>query len=249
MGYKSGAFTGARKGGQMGKLELADGGTLFLDEIGQMPLDLQAKLLRVLQDGIITRLGDTKPVRVDARIIAATNEDLYEKSASGGFRQDLYFRLSVVEIALPPLRERPRRPAADRRARPGAHRRKVRTAAASPSTPQAAAVLARHAWPGNIRELENVLEMAAILSQDGVIEPQHLSLRVTSRGRALSAGGGVAAGGEPPKMKEIEIDVLRATMREFNGNIALVSRKLGLSRSTIYRRMKEHGITRSVRVD
>ena len=106
LGYRDGAFTGARRGGQVGKLELADGGTLFLDEISQMPIDMQAKFLRVLQDGIVTRLGDTKPVVVDVRIIAATNEDLFRKSQTGEFRSDLYFRLSVVEIVLPPLRER-----------------------------------------------------------------------------------------------------------------------------------------------
>src|SRR6185369_15776299 len=105
-GYKGGAFTGSRKAGQVGKFELADGGTIFLDEVNQLPLDLQAKLLRVLQDGTILRLGDTKPIRVDVRVVAATNEDLHEKSQSGGFRQDLYFRLGVVEINLPPLRER-----------------------------------------------------------------------------------------------------------------------------------------------
>ena len=106
LGYKDGAFTGARRSGQVGKLELADGGSLFLDEISQMPIDMQAKLLRVVQDGIVTRLGDTKPVKVDVRIIAATNEDLFGKSQRGEFRSDLYFRLSVVEIVLPPLRDR-----------------------------------------------------------------------------------------------------------------------------------------------
>lgn len=106
LGYREGAFTGARRGGQIGKFELADGGTLFLDEISQMPLDLQAKLLRVLQDGIVTRLGDTAPVQVDVRVIAATNENLFQKSQSGAFRSDLFFRLSVMELTLPPLRDR-----------------------------------------------------------------------------------------------------------------------------------------------
>ena len=105
-GYKEGAFTGARRGGQIGKFELADGGSLFLDEIGQLPLDMQGKLLRVLQDGIVTRLGDNAPIRVDVRVVAATNEDLYARSQAGTFRMDLYFRLCVVELALPPLRER-----------------------------------------------------------------------------------------------------------------------------------------------
>lgn len=242
LGYKDGAFTGARKGGQVGKLELADGGTIFLDEISQMPMDLQVKLLRVLQDGIITRLGDTKPMRVDVRVIAATNEDLYEKSRAGGFRQDLYFRLSVVEIALPPLRDRPEDiPVL---ARHFMQRFAGADGGKSISISESAMrVLSAHGWLGNIRELENVLEMAAIVCDKGLIESQHLGQRLQaspkpSRGTAK----------QPAKMKEVEIGVLRATMQEFHGNIALVSRNLGISRSTIYRRMREHGISRSVLV-
>lgn len=243
-GYKGGAFTGSRKGGQLGKLELAEGGTLFLDEISQMPVDLQAKLLRVLQDGMVTRLGDTKPIRVNARIVAATNEDLYEKSCSGGFRQDLYFRLSVVELRLPPLRER--------------HgdipllvehilERIARKCEKGHLTLSEAAMdqLYRAHWPGNIRELENVLEMAAIVCDDGVIAPQHIAYRMKS----LPASPQHATLLTMQPMREVEIELIRATMKELNGNIALVSRRLGISRSTIYRRMKESSIVRFVSID
>jgi transcriptional regulator of acetoin/glycerol metabolism len=242
LGYKEGAFTGARKGGQVGKLELADGGTIFLDEISQMPMDLQVKLLRVLQDGIITRLGDTKPMRIDVRVIAATNEDLYEKSRSGGFRQDLYFRLNVVEIALPPLRDRAGDIPVLARHFLG---RLAGNAARKPVSisDSAMKVLCSYGWLGNIRELENVLEMAALVCEKGVIEPRHLGQRLQS-----TSGASKAVYARPAKLKEVEIDVLRATMQELQGNIALVSRNLGISRSTIYRRMRAHGISRSVRV-
>ncbi|MCM2253137.1 MAG: sigma 54-interacting transcriptional regulator, partial [Ramlibacter sp.] len=262
--YKGGAFTGARKGGQVGKLELADGGTIFLDEINQLPLDLQAKLLRVLQDGSVLRLGDTKPIRVDLRIIAATNEDLYEKSVSGGFRLDLYFRLSVVEIDLPPLRER----TGDLPLLAG-HiidrlSEKLETGPLALS-PQALERLGDHPWPGNVRELENVLEMAAIVCQGPTIEPAHLAYRMKGPARQTAAAPAkpaadapaspgaaperAAAGAEPAgpqmqPMKDAEIELIRAAMKQYGGNIALAARQLGISRSTIYRRLKEHGITK-----
>lgn len=256
-GYVGGAFTGARKGGQVGKLELADGGTVFLDEISQMPLDLQAKLLRVLQDGLITRLGDTKPVRVDTRVLAATNEDLVEKSRAGGFRLDLYYRLGVVEILLPTLRERTGDVAllADYILGRICQRFDGRHVEISPA---ALAYLESYEWPGNIRELENVLEMAVIICAGDIIEPGHLTKRVLASG--VNSTVGVTPGplredvllvarGEILPMKDIELEVLKATIKEFGGNIALVARKLGISRSTIYRRMKECGMTRSVQID
>ncbi len=247
LGYKDGAFTGARKGGQVGKLELADGGTIFLDEISQMPMDLQAKLLRVLQDGIITRLGDTKPMRVDVRVITASNEDLYEKSRSGGFRQDLYFRLSVIEIALPPLRERVEDIPLlaghflERLSRkvPG---RTIKISAGAMD------IFRAYGWLGNIRELENVLEMAAIVCDKGIIEPGHLGPRIKAAVTPLRLTSR-QTDARPAKMKEVEIDMLRETLQKLQGNIALVSRNLGMSRSTIYRRMREHGISRSVKVE
>ena len=263
-GYKGGAFTGSRKGGQVGKLELADGGTIFLDEINQLPLDLQAKLLRVLQDATILRLGDTKPIRVDVRVVAATNEDLHEKSLTGGFRQDLYFRLSVVEINLPPLRER-----TEDIPLLAAHilERLADNLDRGPLklSPAGIELLCSYAWPGNVRELENVLEMAAIVCEGDILEPEHLAYRMKGIAQrsapaatAFSATRvpvqGALAAPEPAEtgsvvpIRDAEIDLIRTALKEYDCNITLVSRQLQISRSTIYRRMKEHGITKSVRL-
>lgn len=242
-GYKSGAFTGSRKGGQIGKFELADGGTLFLDEVNQMPLDLQAKLLRVLQDGFITRLGDSRPIRIDVRIVAATNEDLYEKSRNGLFRSDLYFRLSVVEINLPALRERNGDIAllaehilAGLSAKLDKGTLKLSTAAKE--------LLGCYPWSGNVRELENVLEMAAIVCDGDALEPAHLAYRMKNVPAEARVGAVETISGAA-SLREAEIDLIRTAMKQYHGNIALVSRKLKISRSTIYRRMKEHGIIKS----
>ncbi|HWP11134.1 MAG TPA: sigma 54-interacting transcriptional regulator [Ramlibacter sp.] len=264
-GYKGGAFTGSRKGGQVGKLELADGGTIFLDEINQLPLDLQAKLLRVLQDSTILRLGDTKPIRVDVRVVAATNEDLHEKSLSGDFRQDLYFRLSVVEINLPPLRER-----IEDIPLLAAHileRLAVKlNRGPLKISPAGAELLCSYAWQGNVRELENVLEMAAIVCEGETLDPEHLAYRMKGVAqRATSAVTAPAASQAPVQaaavapsapaesvsvvpIRDAEIDLIRTALKEYDCNITLVSRQLQISRSTIYRRMKEHGITKSVRL-
>jgi transcriptional regulator of acetoin/glycerol metabolism len=242
MGYRDGAFSGARKGGQMGKLELADGGTLFLDEISQMPMDLQSKLLRVLQDGVVSRLGDTKATRVDIRVIAATNEDLFDKSNQGAFRQDLYFRLSVVEVNLPPLRRRPD----DIPTLANHVLRRIGTRLGREGVTVSAAAmekLRRYGWPGNIREMENVIEMALTVSDGASIEAEHLHTRVQAP-VSLTAVRDVAVSVAP--MKDVQIDVLKAAMKQFHGNVALVSRRLGISRATIYRRMKEHGMRRLV---
>ncbi|THF61057.1 sigma-54-dependent Fis family transcriptional regulator [Pseudothauera nasutitermitis] len=243
-GYRGGAFTGARKGGQVGKLELADGGTLFLDEINQMPLDLQSKLLRALQEGVVTRLGDSKPIRVDVRVIAAANEDLYAKSQAGEFRQDLYYRLSVVELALPPLRERTEDIALIARhllAKLG-EKTGQRALALSPA---AVELLRGYPWPGNVRELENILEMGAIMADGRTIETEHLAYRMRT------AAPPPAARPLPPReraqtMGAIELDMIRSAIEGCNGNVGEAARRLGLSRSTLYRRMQQHGIVKAV---
>ncbi|WP_338605513.1 sigma-54-dependent Fis family transcriptional regulator [Desulfoferula mesophila] len=242
LGYKDGAFTGARKGGQVGKLELADGGTIFLDEVGEMPLDAQTKFLRVLQDGMITRLGDNRPVKVDVRVIAATNEDLVERVASKGFRQDLYFRLSVVELNIPPLRARlddlpllVEHVLGRISYKLGARQLGI--------SPEALEVLSRYPWPGNVRELGNILEMAAIVCDDRDIQVEHLPQRLFRAGLTAPVSQTV----QP--LKQMEAEVLKNALAECDGNVAKVARKLGLSRSTIYRRMKELGIGKSVSFD
>jgi PAS domain S-box-containing protein len=246
-GYRGGAFTGSRKGGQIGKLELADGGTLFLDEINQMPYDLQAKLLRALQESTITRLGDTKPIRVDARVIAASNEDLYAKSQTGEFRQDLYFRLSVVEINLPPLRERPE----DIPQLAQQLLQKLATKMGKDAfilTPDAIESMCRYSWPGNVRELENMLEMGAIMSTDGKITSAQLAHRMHDKS-IPEVRQSMKMTPKKQSVREIEIDLIRNAIKEFNGNVEEAARKLGLSRATVYRRMHEHGIVKSVSVN
>jgi transcriptional regulator of acetoin/glycerol metabolism len=247
-GYRGGAFTGSRKGGQVGKLELADGGTLFLDEVHQMPLDLQAKLLRALQDGVITPLGDTKPIRIDVRVVAAANEDLYAKSRTGEFRQALYFRLSVVEISLPALRERVED--IPRLAQHLLAKLAARMGRQAPAlSPAALQVMLGYAWPGNVRELENVLEMAAIVCEGCVVEPEHLAQRLrVAPERATPALIRVAPSVTGGAVREVEVDLIRTTIRDFNGNITEAARRLGLSRSTVYRRMHEHGIMKSLSI-
>jgi sigma-54 dependent transcriptional regulator, acetoin dehydrogenase operon transcriptional activator AcoR len=271
LGYKDGAFSGARRGGQVGKLELADGGTLFLDEISQMPIDMQAKVLRVLQDGIVTRLGDTKPVVVDVRIIAATNEDLFEKSQVGEFRSDLYFRLSVVEIALPPLRDR----GGDIDLLVDAILQRLRERFGQPHLSidrGALACLRAYPWPGNIRELENILETAAIMNDGRSIGAASLPPRIVRHGQPPAASDRATNNRRAPEstllgsapaedltrriaaettssIRDLEAEAILHALREHNCNISKVSRSLGISRSTVYRKMREIGVNRTFSVN
>jgi two-component system NtrC family response regulator len=229
-GHEKGAYTGAHVQ-RRGKLELADGGTVFLDEIGEMPLLLQVKLLRFLQERKVERLGGRQQIHVDTRIIAASNKDLKSDIAAGGLREDLYFRLSVVTITLPPLRER----AEDigllanaflRRACQE-YRRKLRFSS------EALSAIAQYRWPGNIRELENAVQRASIMTRGHFIEPadlgipspdrtEHLSLRV-ARDRAE---------------RQVVVDALTRT----RGNISRAATELGVSRPTLHGLLAKHGI-------
>ena len=295
LGYKDGAFTGARRGGQAGKLELADGGTLFFDEIAQMPIDMQAKLLRVLQDGIVTRLGDTKAVKVDVRIIAATNERLFEKSQRGEFRADLYFRLSVVEIVLPPLRDR----GGDIDILVHSILERLRDRLCQPSLgidDYALAHLRTYGWPGNVRELENVLETAAIMTGGVTIDVASLPSRIADlksesaefvdhgtrfrhSARATLTTNSVdpsptnsdedrasqgflfkspvskvsvessgcesqQVGYEDCSIRDLEARAIRNALQKHNCNVSEASRSLGISRSSIYRKMRGSGIVK-----
>ncbi|HCE6795531.1 TPA: sigma-54-dependent response regulator transcription factor FleR [Pseudomonas aeruginosa] len=173
-GHEKGSFTGAIAA-QPGKFELADGGTILLDEISEMPLGLQAKLLRVLQEREVERVGARKPINLDIRVLATTNRDLAAEVAAGRFREDLYYRLSVFPLAWRPLRERPADilPLAERLLRK--HSRKMNLGAVALG-PEAAQCLVRHAWPGNVRELDNAIQRALILQQGGLIQPADLCL-------------------------------------------------------------------------
>ena len=238
-GHERGAFTGAITQ-KVGRLELADQGSLFLDEIGDIPLELQPKFLRVLQEREFERLGSTRTRRVDVRVVAATHRDLEGMILEKEFRSDLYYRLNVVPIFLPPLRKRPEDI-------PLLVQHFVQRFASkvgktidiiSSDTMEA---LRRHAWPGNIRELENVIERAVILSPGSVlrISNQDLSTRIVS-------GGNVE---RSQTLEEVERNHILATLKEtrwiLSGPSGAAAR-LGLNRSTLYFRMKKLGIVRSV---
>lgn len=234
-GYDEGAFTGARKGGKTGKFELADGGTLFLDEIGEMPMQLQAKLLRVIETKQITRLGSNKPVQIDVRIIAATNRDLETMVRKNQFREDLYYRLKVLYLKLPPLRERGR----DIRELCLHFIDKINPDLDKPVeglSPKALDLIRSHPWPGNIRQLENTLAIAMYLCGGGTLEPGHL----------IRAGldAPQVPGPAPENMETLQRELLEKTLKAHGYNIRKTAASLGVSRNTVYRKMKRYGIER-----
>lgn len=233
-GYSEGAFTGARRGGLPGKFEQADGGTLFLDEIGEMPLDMQPHLLRVLQDGVVVRLGDTRERKVAVRIIAATNRDLQTDAGAGRFREDLFHRLCVVSLNLPPLRERP-----DDIDAIIAHlnQRFSRKYGCPPKSlaPEVLHHLLRYRWPGNIRELQNVFEAMFALSDghrlDGSLLPPHIAAAAVD---AVLARGEVTPAMAAGRLAEMERAAINAAVASAQGNLSMAARNLGISRSTLY---------------
>ena len=234
-GYQDGAFTGAARGGRPGKFELAGGGTLFLDEIGDMPLEQQVALLRVLQDRTITRLGGDRAFLVDVRIICATHRDLREEARRGTFRQDLYYRLNVSTIRLPPLREHPEDVPVLLEAFLSRHR--------SSLDPAVTAVLQAHPWPGNIREFQNVVERMALAAQGGRIGLEHLPEELL---RAPEPPPAPAVASGPVKLRDLlaeeEREEILASLRSAKGNMTRAALHLGISRNTLYRKMEKFGI-------
>jgi two-component system response regulator HydG len=232
-GHEKGSFTGAVRQ-KRGRFELAEGGTIFLDEIGDMSPALQAKLLRFLQDHRLQRVGGSIDVVVDARVIAATNRDLEREVADGRFRDDLFFRLNVVTVTVPPLRERPEDvPLLVEHflklfAPEGAKPKRI--------SPRAMRLLMGHPWPGNVRELENAVQRAVVLSRGETIFPEHLPPRV----REAQPGGPAAGAGRT--MREIERDVIVKTLKETGGNRTKTAVILAISRRTLQNKIKEYGI-------
>lgn len=250
-GYEEGAFTGARRGGRAGLFEMADGGTLLLDEIGDMELPMQAKLLRVLQDGEVRRLGGGGVRRVDVRIISATNRPLQELVAARQFREDLYYRLRVIRIVMPALREqREDLPAFIQHGLDRAAARLGRPA--PPLGPGALRLLLAYAYPGNVRELENLLEQAVVLDDDGQISEGDLppelggapERRSESRVRAApaSSSGGTEDRLPIPSLAEAERAILAEGLQRFASKQALALH-LGISRATLYRKLAQYGLT------
>ncbi|WP_291449002.1 sigma 54-interacting transcriptional regulator [Desulfovibrio sp.] len=236
-GYEEGAFTGARKGGRPGKFELADSGTLFLDEIGDMPFDMQVKLLRVLQTGEIQRVGGLRSVPVDLRVISATNKDLRLAIEQQKFRADLYYRISTLNIVVPPLRERPEDilPLAEYFIQRHRLRLNKPTAVLPPDT---AAMLTAHAWPGNVRQLESAVERAMHLAEGGDLLAEHFGIAGLERPRQAAPSepsGGPGQG----TLEDLEQRAVAEALARHNGNIRAASRALGVSRPTLYRKLKK----------
>ena len=231
-GHVKGAFTDARTD-RVGRFELADGSTLFLDEIANVPLNLQAKLLRVLETGELERVGSSTTRRVAVRVLAATNADVNAEAAAGRFREDLLFRLNTIEIQLPPLRER--REDVDLLAHHflRVHAQRYRKTISGFDS-AAMAALHEHPWPGNIREMDHAVERGVLLSQGVSVRAADLGLRPPP--------GGAAAKLEEMSLEEVERYLIQRTLDRHAGNISQAAVALGLSRSAMYRRLQKHGL-------
>ncbi|HEX9307738.1 MAG TPA: sigma-54 dependent transcriptional regulator, partial [Anaeromyxobacter sp.] len=245
-GHVKGAFTGAA-GAKPGLFEEADGGTLFLDEVGELPLAAQVKLTRALQEKEIRRVGDTQAIAVDVRVIAATHRDLREEARAGRFREDLFYRLNVFAVTLPPLRDRPEDVPLlaahflDKHAR--ALRRTLRGFAA-----EAMSRLASHTWPGNVRELENVVERAVAVASGELVLPEDLPAEVRSEAGAPATPAAAALAAMPYKdavagaRDRVSRDYLVALMTEFGGNVTRAAERAGVERESLHRLLRKYGL-------
>jgi transcriptional regulator with GAF, ATPase, and Fis domain len=237
-GHERGAFTGA-VARQTGKLEAADGGTLFLDEVGELPPTLQAKLLRVLQERAFERLGSHRPIRVDVRVIAATNRHLEQAIRDGTFRQDLYYRLNVIAVELPPLRERPGDVALLASHFAARFGRQLGRPLAG-FTPQARACLERYPWPGNVRELANAIERAVVLGDDELIRPEDLPDSVLERAPALAGGAAVLRFHDSINAHKAQL--VRDALAQAGGNVTRAAALLGLHPNYLHRLITNFGL-------
>jgi transcriptional regulator with PAS, ATPase and Fis domain len=251
-GYEGGAFTGARSQGKPGKFELANRGTILLDEIGEMPRPMQAKLLRVLQEHTVDRLGGTNPIPADFRLIAATNRDLQEMVRKGDFRMDLFYRINILSIHAPRLRDiREDIPLL------AAHLIGLLNEemgwGASAISPEAMEELKNYDWPGNVRELRNVIERAMIIAKERLIRPEDLPERVrrcgTGEPSLTSATAAPRAGNLRLALAETERQVIAEALRSAGGNKAKAARTLGIHRTSLYEKMKTHGLDPDAEID
>lgn len=228
-GYEEGAFTGAKRGGNPGKFELADHGTIFLDEIGDMPLDMQTALLRVLEERAVTRIGGKTVILVDVRVIAATNRDLVQAIADGAFRGDLFYRLNVISIEMVPLRERKEDIPllVEHLVKKIASRLGKQITAVDPDVLNA---FLAYQWPGNVRELQNIIERAINLARGNVLTSEIFADHLCVKQPLVS--------NKPQMLKELEDAVIINCIKECDGNRSLVAKKLGIARSTLYRKLE-----------
>jgi len=244
-GYQEGAFTGAKRKGYTGMIRQADGGTLFLDEIADMPQQLQARLLRVLQERTVYPLGGTDSYKVDFALVCATNRKIREEVAAGRFREDLYYRLNGLLITLPRLRDREDRLALARSivASLAGHGMNIRL------SPEVVEIFEHHPWPGNIRQMHNVLRTAvALLGPDEEITVEHLSEDFLEQykelycmtGQSLILDSIASLAIEPARLDHLEMVAIRKAIEECGGNISAAARRLGISRNTLYRKWKEN---------
>lgn len=239
-GYEAGSFTGSTREGKAGKIEMADGGTLFLDEIGELPLDMQVKLLRVLQENIVYRIGDSVGRKVDVRIIAATNQDLIKMMSEKKFRQDLYYRLNVIQLTLPPLRER----AEDIPLLTELFLEQFATKYQAPipkMTQSAMEILLSYSWPGNVRELKNMMERLIILCEKPVIDKEDIVQyfpTIIDQAEHIQEVSSTL----PSEKEAIEKILIEETLRKTNGNKSAAAKKLGISRMTLYNKIKKYNI-------
>jgi DNA-binding NtrC family response regulator len=252
-GHEKGSFTGALAR-RPGRFELADGGTLFLDEVGDLPMEVQIKLLRTLQEREFERVGGSETIKVDVRMISATNRNLETMIEDGEFREDLYYRLNVFPINLPPLRDR----LADLTplvAHFIAKFSRQMGVTAAPASPEALLKLREYNWPGNVRELENIIERAMILARGTPVNASHLDFgrRAVSHAATPSAGTGAVPAVAPPvladdgkslaeRLLDSERKEIVAAVDKSRGNIASAARTLGINRSTLYYRLRKHGL-------
>jgi DNA-binding NtrC family response regulator len=244
-GHEKGSFTSA-VGQRKGRFEIADGGTIFLDEVGDVPASMQAKLLRVLQERQFERVGGTQSIEVDVRVIAATNKSLQRLVKKGTFREDLYYRLNVVKIELPPLRERPEdipllaTHFAEKYARPGEPPMRI--------APKAMEMMLNYSWPGNIRELVNAIERACVTSREQVIEPENLPPDLTRPSAPRSSFPIDLKRPLPDLLKEavatIEQQYLRKALKKTRGNVGRCAKICGLSRRSVTAKMGEYDLKR-----
>ncbi|MBI2924050.1 MAG: sigma-54-dependent Fis family transcriptional regulator [Planctomycetes bacterium] len=242
-GHEKGAFTGAI-GARKGRFEFANHGTLLLDEIGDMPLSTQAKLLRVIEERCVYRVGSNVPIPVDVRLIASTNRHVEDLVKEGKFREDLYYRLRVVTISLPPLRARQSDIALliDHFIKEFSHQHSRRIEGI---TPAARTMLLAYPWPGNVRELRNTMEAMVVLTRDNILDTDDIPEEISSK-RDVSTPGVGASGGLPPAgltLKKSEIDLIRRTLEMVRGNREEAARLLGCGERTLYRKLKQYKLT------
>jgi len=235
-GYEEGAFTGAKRGGYAGKFELVSGGTLFLDEIGEMPLDMQVNLLRVLQEGFFTRIGGNRYINIDVRIIAATNKDLKAEVKKGTFREDLYYRLSVIPICVPPLRERPED--IEILIEHFLNTKSIKLNKPIPNIERDLyEELINYSWPGNVREIENCIEN--IVNMDGNVSLNFETKFFDKQQQNLNRNNLEL---ELCSLAQLEKKAIINCIQKCNGNITKVSKILGINRSTLYSKIKKYNI-------